>query len=208
MPLSSEQVFNHLTGEEVKEILIQRFSDLLDQVTEMDRRFTLPRVQMNISVYLLVWGRNPPEINISNQLTVRVDNPPPASPSDFTIEGELESNISADTDSGGFPPDQLRDSHNLPVMTPTRTAEGIQDIPVHRPYVEGGKTYASRVELDRGGPVLTGAKKPIDQYLTPAVSVISTKNPSNASDRGPEAQLGVVDDRGVVHKIPKKERGK
>jgi hypothetical protein len=152
MPLSAEQVYNELSGEEVKEILLIRCADLLNKVAEFQSHLTLPRVKMSIRIGLEVWGRTPPTIEINDTLTVRMSDESIAQSNiDFSgepVNEELEANISADTaDESGQPPDEIRVEHGLPVLEPRRTPMGIQDVPVVR---EEGIKYAFNVTQDNG----------------------------------------------------------
>lgn len=132
-PLSLESVFNELTGEECREILITRFSDILSRVPEFSRTLTLPRVKMNLTVRLEVEGRTPPAFHINDEVTLLIRPTSPSLSGPATLhhnELDEEVDISADTlDRSGTAPDQLRVEHGLPVSIPTRTPEGIQDVP-------------------------------------------------------------------------------
>ncbi|HEX6825886.1 MAG TPA: hypothetical protein VF077_06150 [Nitrospiraceae bacterium] len=167
MPLSAEQVYNDLDGEEVKEILIQRFTDLLSQIPDMQRHITMPRVSMKLTVELDVWGRTPNALQIQDEFTIRMKG---------------EASVNSNPLLGGFPADQIRDQHQLPVMEPVRTPLGIQDQPTVRtpaPFKEGGRVYAARVTLDRGGPVAAG----FQDYQSDAAPILKVAADKNEPDR-------------------------
>jgi hypothetical protein len=157
MPLSAEQVFNELTGEDVKEILMIRFADLLNSVNEFQRHLTLPRVQMSINIHMEVVGRNPPTIDIDDEFVVRMKDQGGVSAS---VTHELSAEISTNTDfPNGQPPDQVREEHGLPIMVPKRGPFGIEDVPEVR--TERIK-YAFNVTQDYGPQrARTGQEAPV-----------------------------------------------
>ena len=137
-PLSAEVVYNHLTGEEVKQILCGRFLDILERIPELSQsHITLPRVRMELSVRLEIQGRTPPKVSTTDDLVVRMRDMPPATEISAVKQRDEEVVVSANDVDGGDPPDKIRDEHSLPVNVPTRTPFGIQDVPTVRP----GATY-------------------------------------------------------------------
>lgn len=161
MPLSAEQIYNDLSGEDVKQVLLTRFADLLSQVGEFQRHLTLPRVRMNLLVHLEVSGRTPPSFDIKDDLVVRMREVPPLQPGqeETNVNLDLEAEINSDTTTpGGQPPDQIREEHGIPVMEPVKGAFGYQD----KPVVREGVRYASFVEQDYGpARQRTGQEGPI-----------------------------------------------
>lgn len=167
MPLSAEQVYNELNGEEVKEILFTRLADLLNRVPEFRRHLTLPRVRMTLSIHLDIVGRNPPTLEYTDDLVVRMrdaeytpgeeNSPDYAEPE--TIAHDLTANVIADTTiENGQPPDLIREEHGLPILEPQRGAFGIEDVPIVRP----GVRYAAFIKQDYGpARGRTGAEGPM-----------------------------------------------
>lgn len=157
-PLTLEAVYNELTGEECYDILLTRFADILSRVPEFSHTLTLPRVKMNLTVRLEVEGRTPAAFHINDEFTVRINPQSPALTGPATItHNELTEVVDINADSStpkGTPPDQLRVEHSIPVHIPTRTPEGIQDVPT---VLEGAKYFKPEVrgrtitvELDYG----------------------------------------------------------
>jgi hypothetical protein len=165
MPLSSEQVYNDLTGADVKEILLIRFADLLNKVSEFRPQLTLPRVRMSLILHLDIVGRNPPSLALADELIVRMhdqrvyregESEIPAVP----VSHDLEAVINTNPDLPGEyqPPDQVRVEHGLPIMTPQRGPLGMEDVPI----VREGVKYAFHVTQDYGpARARTGAEGPI-----------------------------------------------
>lgn len=170
MPLSAEQIYNDLNGQEVKEILVQRLAQILDQIPYLQRHLTLPRVRMTMHIQLEVDGvpEHHRTRDINDQFTVKLANPP--------LEYDTVDYVGqAEVDTYANPPDQIRDEFQLPIMTPKRDKMvGVhQDQPIITPIAptphppdavvvtgppvvtEGGRREI-RVVQDRGGPVVTG----------------------------------------------------
>lgn len=154
MPLPSELVYNSLNGEEIKKILCARFIDVLNQIPDFKRFTTFPRVRMEMNIRLEVAGRTPPNFRVADDVVVRM-NPsatPPLHPTQTEEELEMDTtvNVNADDMDGGDPPDQIREDHTLPIMTPQRGPAGyIEDVPVLSKRV-GAYSYAAFVEQDYG----------------------------------------------------------
>lgn len=138
----SALVFNELNGQECKDILRQRFEQLLNDVPFLQRHLTLPRVRMSLLVTLDLYADQPtPETcEISDTVT-------------------LSSEVCSAPTPGGRPPDQVRDEHNLPVPTPGRgprdigghvvTADYLGDPPPR--YAEHAAVLENRVVQDTAG---------------------------------------------------------
>lgn len=161
MPLSAEQVYNDLNGSDVKQILLTRFADLINQVGEFQPHLTLPRTRMILSIHLDVWGRTPPTIDITDDLIIRMrDQNQLSLPGIEQTAHDLQAEINSDTTTPtGQPPDQIREEHGLPIMTPQKGPFGIEDVPVVR---EDRMKYAAFVTQDYGpARSRTGQESPV-----------------------------------------------
>lgn len=189
MPLAPEMVYNDLNGEEVKEILLTRFADLLVQVPEFKRHLTLNRVRMKLTVNFEVFGRTPPQFALSDDLIVRTRDetaqnrefPPFLAGNNeiFTQNRSFSAEINSDTSKGGQPPDQVREEHGIPVQTVQKGPVSMEDAPVVR---QEGIKYAFFATQDYG-PMRnrTGNEQPI------LGDVISAKNTHGGrSEVGPD----------------------
>lgn len=159
MALSSEQVYNSLTGEEVKQIFEIRFSELLGSIPHLQPHLTYPRVRMRIRIDAEISGESTPSsyFNVDNTLTVRSEDGD-SSPITHVIDTEME------VDSLTTPVDQVRVEHGLPITELKRTPFGIQEDKV---VVEGqthSRRAAASITLDRGGPATAGYT-PIEPVL-------------------------------------------
>lgn len=116
MPLPAMVTYNELNGEEVKHVLENRFQDILKEIPYFQKHITLPRVKMTLSVRLDVWADQPsPEmINIGNSLTVLIERDPVLAD---TITAE---SIDSTAPGNGYPPDEVREMHGLPISQPAR----------------------------------------------------------------------------------------
>lgn len=166
MPLPSELVYNSLNGEEIKQILCTRFLDVLNQIADFRAFHTFPRVRMEMTIRLEVAGRTPPNFRVNDDVVVRM-NPatlPPLSKLQEEKELVLEEvvTVNADDMEDGDPPDQIREDHTLPVMTPRRGSGGfMEDTPVFAKTV-GRYNYAAFVEQDYGpARVRNGSEGPV-----------------------------------------------
>ena len=113
MSLPTGITFNELDGEEAKAVLIARFKAKLDEVPYLQRHITLPRVKMSLLVQLELYNDQP-------------------TPERHEIEDEynlivLQDSVNASPTPGGRPPDQIRDEHGLPILTPQR----VPKLPYH-----------------------------------------------------------------------------
>lgn len=142
MPLSREQVYNDLNGEEAKQILLDRFAARLNEVPWLQRHLTLPRVRMKLAVTFELYADQPtPESHrIEDDYTLRTDQPSPTQSTSRqtiprnepelieTLEGEELIDASPTT---GKPPDQIREESGLPIPTPVRdrTTRQLGDMP-------------------------------------------------------------------------------
>lgn len=210
MPLSSEQVYDELSGAEVKQILLQRFRDLLDTVPDFQKHLTLPRVRMRLNVHLDIFGRRNPSLDLLNDFTITTREP--AERVELAKELEAEDSVNADTgipvkdtpfDGTGEPPDQVREDNDLPVAVPVRdrttraTQQVIQPAAPHPSEpgmtpgsLPGGRRYAAFRVLEREGPVIQGFR----EYIPGHEPVIS----SNAGRADP--QQGIQPDFRKIHK--------
>lgn len=183
MPLPSELVYNSLDGEEMKQILCARFLDVLNQIPDLRKFITFPRVKMEMNLRFEVSGRTPPNFRIADEVVVTV-NPnalPPLDPTqeEMELEAEYQVAINADDMADGLPPDQIREEHSLPVPTPQRGRGGaIEDVPV----AGTNGRYASFVTLDYGpARQRTGGEGPLTianpnaQHASPDVSFRGTE---------------------------------
>lgn len=179
MPLPAEQVYNDLNGEEVRDILITRFCDLIDALPEIGRRhLVLPRVRMSLHVVLEIANRK--NVVIDDDVVVRVREMPP----DLIPGVPMEA--SAIVDSYTEPPDKVREEHNLPVPTVTLTPTGNVEVPVHRPEAAvykdtSGRRVAWAASGDRGAPISSGQVSP--EPRGPGSKAVS------ADRDGPPAQI-------------------
>lgn len=172
-PLSSEQIYDELTGSEVKQILLRRVQDLLDQVADFQPHLTLPRVRMALSIHLDIYGRRNTALDIVNDFLLRTK----ASDEAIEVQQELEAVDQVNADSGapvpgtpfdgtGAPPDQIRVENELPVHEPVR--DRVTRAHAQRPTVidrridpelqgmrgPGGRPYAVAIKLERSGPAV------------------------------------------------------
>ena len=168
-PMPNELVYNDLTGEDCKQILCQRFADLLSRVPGLTHNMTLPRVKMTLSVRLEMFGCAVPERTITDAMLIRSSDPAPelSPPTGYTVETVVDSSPT------GQPPDEIREEHGLPVPTPKRdAATGVIQDAMIKPVTREGRTWAAFVEQDRGGPVSAG----YEDYKVPGQGVIGAKN--------------------------------
>lgn len=155
MPLSREQVYNELNGEEIKEILIKRFAALLDDVPYLKRTITLARVRMVTKVDLHICADQDPHETftpLDDDFMVRTVQAQNRLPMQFETRLSTSDIVDASPKTGK-PPDQIRDEHLLPTTEPVRGTGGyIEDRvvparlpaeppgpPVHLPITRDGK---------------------------------------------------------------------
>lgn len=203
MPLTREQVYNSLNGEEVKRILARRFEARLNEIPWLQRHLTLPRVRMKLSVTFELYADQPtPESHtIDDDLTLKSD----AIPSSVTLPHPLEPQLSETVETEdlidsspltGDPPDQIRDDHDIPILVPVRNkaARVIEDMPefaqlsdgvtIHRPKVSPGPSPsrgATTVTQDFGPRIArTGESIPQlknkDRAVNPALPYFPLKD--------------------------------
>lgn len=112
MPLPNKLVYNDLSGDEIKHILMERFAALLGNVPYLQAHITLPRLKMSLSVDLDCYAdQNEPERKtITDTLEITSET--------FHLKAEV------DASSKGKPPDQVREEHGLGVPTPKRSPLG------------------------------------------------------------------------------------
>jgi len=170
-PLSAEQTYDELNGEEAKAVLLERVKAMLDTVPDFQKHLTLPRVVMDLEIRLQIYGRRNPHILLKNHMGIKVGDAPEE---ELEVAKDLEAqdHVSADTgtpvpdtgfDGTGDPPDKVREDHGLPTMMPVRDRTGItQQRPVYPvppaegPKLVGGRHYAAYHEIAREGPVSQG----------------------------------------------------
>ena len=218
MALSSEQIYDELNGEEVKQILLTRLRDLLDTVADFQKHLTLPRVRASFKIRLEIYGRRNPTLDLNNDLTLTLRHPV----GDITLSKELEAEdeVNADTgvpvpgtpfDGTGSPPDQVREEHGLHVLEPVKDRAGITQQrpitwelpdqakattpaptpPAPTPALPGGRRYAAFHTLERGGPVVQG----FTDYLPGKEPILNT----SSADRE-KPQKGIQKDFRDVHR--------
>jgi hypothetical protein len=117
MPLPSRLTFNELNGDEAKQILIQRYTDLLNHVPWLQRHLTLPRVRMSLDLRLEMYADQPtPEVHhISNDLVIDTDQPIDVAEE---VNLHLTDAVNAAPTPGGRPPDRLREEHQIHIPKP------------------------------------------------------------------------------------------
>lgn len=133
--------YNDLNGQETTEILVDWFRQLLSKQPLLQPHLTLPMADIHLTIHVGVdmhvggtvpVASVPDHIDISGDVTVRnaVAGPSGApgpqlnyrvgvdTPNGSTEFTELSTRINAAPLPGGSPPDQIRDSHNLPILSP------------------------------------------------------------------------------------------
>lgn len=123
MSRPSEAEYHDLNGEECFEILHSRFYDLLKDLPELQRRFTLTRVILRLQITLDIAGSTPPRKIYQDQLTVNVTDPVPA---EF-VTAEAHYDLNAEANSLTNPPDQVREDHGLLLPRGIRGHNGITE---------------------------------------------------------------------------------
>lgn len=127
-------MYNDLSGDEVKHILSDRFSNLLNEVPYLQKHITLPRVKMRLSIELVCWADQGAGENrtISDEVEVRTES--------FALSSVIDASTKGD------PPDKVREEFGLGIPTPRRGPVAIEDT------VEGRKmTMANGAVVDRTG---------------------------------------------------------
>ena len=159
MPRPNVQKYDELNGEEIRHVLIERFKSILDDVPYLQRHLTLPRVQMNLNITLLVYADQPtPDVlPIQDQFDIQTDVPYDGRPARIEADDTVSS-----APRGGQPADQVREEHGLPVnrAVPQRDARGEHVVIVDTP--DGG---TQRVTLDAEG------KSPEYKFAKPSEQV-------------------------------------
>jgi hypothetical protein len=148
MPLPRTLVYNDLSGDEVKHILIERFSALLNDIPYLQKHITLPRVRMQLSVTLDCWADqpNPERRVIDDSVELRSENAPVSEPNAHDHRSAV-----IDASRKGDPPDKIREDHGLGVPTPTRGPESWRSVAIED-HVEGRvMTLPNGAIVDRTG---------------------------------------------------------
>lgn len=184
MALAREQKFDHLDGEEAKEILEQRFHQLLHQVPWLQRHLTLPYVRMILDVrFEFNYGgpnqTSPPEIKTINDECVLISESTPA-PSRTPIAGPANTRPRLFDEAGnlvppsqftekvdargltGSEPDRVREEHGLPMPEPTRGPVCTEDpnpaLEVRRGFVREMGRPGTMAIIDKGPAFVDGGK--------------------------------------------------
>ena len=146
MPPSTEIVYNHINGEEANTILLERIQALFTNVREFKRTNTLDRVRMEVNIRFEIEGRTPPSFRIQDDFTIKMERKETVGEL-IEEEVELTDEISTNPkDDFAQSPDELREEHGLPVMTPVRGPMGIED----KPVIREGRKWAAFVTQDKG----------------------------------------------------------
>src|SRR5437773_1552950 len=111
MQRPSEAEYNELNGEEVLAILHTRFYDLLHDLPELQRRFTITRAILRLEIVLDIFGATPPKKVYQDRLTIRTIEPPQPG----SEPAEAHHTLTAEADARSNPPDQIREEHGLSV---------------------------------------------------------------------------------------------
>jgi len=125
--------YNELDGLEGRQVLENRYRQILDGVPYFQKHITLPRVRITLQVKLEIWADQPkPELILLNDRFDVVVETEPQPVEIITAE-------SVDTAApvpGGHPPDQIREMHGLPISQPQ-----------YGPREIGGHVYISDQEV-------------------------------------------------------------
>ena len=155
--------FDELDGEEVKQILRQRFDQVLDQVPYLKKHITLPRVRITTQIQINCWAdQQGSEDHVTrDEFTLGSERSgPPAT---------FEARDVVDASPSGSPPDQWRDEagiekpSRMPVVLPRQPVEA-PDTAIPGMEVRRGENLppgfgirsGTAASIDRGGPVVTG----------------------------------------------------
>lgn len=120
----SEATYDDLNGEEVLEILHTRFYNLLHELPELQRRFTVTRAVLRLEIALDIWGATPPKKIYHDKFTINAGLPAVAA--DFD-PAEVHHELTADVDARNNPPDQVREEHGLPLPRAIRNKHGFTE---------------------------------------------------------------------------------
>lgn len=112
MALPNKLVYNDLSGDEIKHILLERFAALLNGVPYLQPHITLPRLRMTLAVDLDCYADQEEPERQTIKDTVEI-----------TSE-QFKLRTVVDASSKGKPPDQVREEHGLGIPTPQRSALG------------------------------------------------------------------------------------
>lgn len=177
MALPKTLVYNDLSGDEVKHILLERFAALLADVPYLQKHLTLPRVKMSLQVTLDCWAdqATPERRSIEDQLEVRGES------------YELSSEV--DASRRGQKPDEVREQHGLDIPTPSTFHVGglarTEDTPVEGRAV----VMPNGVIIDRTGqsPEARSNSTVVKQDFGPAREGRRYSNFGNSQREGPAA---------------------
>ena len=145
-------VYNDLNGDEIKKILVQRFSAMLDATPYLQRHITIPRVRMNVAVVLEQWADQPEpqKLQISDETDIVGGDYKGLS----AVTDRLEDTVNASPTRGGIPPDQIREQSGLAVITamPMRDSTGRKIVTSDVPVLDGSVVEeVPGLRIDRTG---------------------------------------------------------
>lgn len=141
MPLPSSLTYNELNGEEIKQVLIERFRTILNDVPYLQRHLTLPRIKMSLSVTLDRYAEtNSPEQSvITDRLTIINSDPSDLDTDQLSLALAESTTLSSTVNSapvrGGQPAGQIREEHGIVDPGPVRGDRAIGGQFFHQDYV-------------------------------------------------------------------------
>ena len=116
MPLPAVVTYNDLNGEEVRQILENRYQQFLDTIPYFQRHLTLPRVRITTNVKLELWADQPaPDVvALGDKFEVVVEG------AHLPVEVIVAESVDSTSPTGGDPPDRIRAMHGLAIPQPAR----------------------------------------------------------------------------------------
>ena len=112
--------YNDLNGAEMRDILVERFIAVLDEVPYFQKHLTLPRVKAVIKVELTCEAEDPNAVpNITLDETVEVRLPTAGTVGNVIQSFDLSSVV--DSSPKGTPPDNVRLEHGIEPTQPSQT---------------------------------------------------------------------------------------
>jgi hypothetical protein len=149
MPLPRQLVYNDLTGEEVRHILLERVGQCLQQVPYLQRHLTLPRVKMTLQIHLDLYADQKAAERHTIEDSVEISSSTSLPAAEPIFSATIEDSVNAAPGPGGKPPDQVRDEHGLGIPTPAR---GTLNVTSLEDRVEGRRMQmANGSVVDRTG---------------------------------------------------------
>lgn len=151
MPMPSMVTYNELDGTEIAGVLRNRFNDFLAGVPYFQKHLTMPRCRISFQIKLEVWADQPqPDlIRVGDNFEVVIERP--HEPAEVI---EAESTDSTAPIPGGFPPDEIRDMHHLPITQPMRGRKEVGGhlIIADQPMLDGREVEAMPgIKISRTG---------------------------------------------------------